>query len=309
MRTSRAYLPAGIGLLGAMISLGPAIASDANGGFALHGVGAQTCKAMLQELQPVAAPVVAPVTAAMPVAGAPASATAAATAARSGAASPDAQAAASASAEAAAPRTDTAGRPAGSASTAPAATAPAAPSPATPVASPAAASAALGLRQVLTSWMMGYITASDRLVKGTFDESPIMAPEALSGMVIGVCRQNPEARVEAAAFAVLNQLATARLLHDSPVVEARAGDRAVLIRQATLIAMQRSLVQDKLLKEPADGRFGSGTAAALLAFQKSQHLPETGLPDASTVVRLLVEMPAPVAPAAPVAPKRPRGAR
>lgn len=148
------------------------------------------------------------------------------------------------------------------------------------------------MRPILTSWIMGYLTASDRLVKDTFDETPVMAPEALTTMIIGICQRNPNVRVEAVANNVLNQLATARVLHESPVIEARAGDRAVLIRQATLVAMQNTLVREKLLKDPANGKFGSATEAALIAFQKSQNLPETGLPDPSTVVRLLVEMPA-----------------
>ena len=160
------------------------------------------------------------------------------------------------------------------------------------------------MRQILTSWLMGYLTASDRLVKDTFDKTPVMAPEALTSMVIGVCRRYPDARVESVANNVLNQLAVARVLRESPVVEARAGDRMVLIRQATLAAMQNTLVRDKLLKDPADGKFGSATAAALAVFQKSQNLPETGLPDASTVVRLLIEMPSRVP--VPVPAKRAR---
>ena len=328
MSTRHAFLIPGIGLLGATICLAPAIASDASGGFALHGVGAQTCKMMLQELQPPATPAAAatptatpaatPATAAAPAAPATPAATPTATPAAIPAAKPDAVAspaapnaaatpAPSASASAAAKpdaspagggashQAEAAGAPAAAASTTPTA----------PVAAPSPASAALSLRQILTSWIMGYLTASDRLVKDTFDETPVMAPEALTNMVIGVCRRNPDARVEAVANSVLTQLATARLLHDSPVVEARQGAQTVLIRQATLVAMQKALERDKLLKDPADGKFGGGTAAALLAFQKSQHLPETSLPDSDTVVRLLVEMPA----AAPVATKRPRRAR
>jgi peptidoglycan hydrolase-like protein with peptidoglycan-binding domain len=80
-------------------------------------------------------------------------------------------------------------------------------------------------------------------------------------------------------------------MHESPVGEARAGDRAVPIRKATLVAVQNTLVRNKLMKEPADGNFGNSTEMALKAFQKSQNLPETGLPDPATVVRLLVEMP------------------
>jgi hypothetical protein len=147
------------------------------------------------------------------------------------------------------------------------------------------------MRPLLTSWILGYITASDRLVKDTFDASPVMAPEALTAMVIGVCQRYPDARVETVANTVLTQLAPARVMHESPVVEARAGDRVVPIRKATLIAVQTALLKNKLTREPADGDFGNGTAAALKTFQKSQNLTETGLPDPATVVRLLVEMP------------------
>lgn len=276
MRSTKAFLAPGIGLLGVAMFAVPAMASDANGGFALHGVGAQTCQMMLQELQP-AAPA-APIT---PAAVVPSAAPLAAT---PSAASPPAPADASptvtASAAPASPSTDAAGGSTGSTT----------PAPTAAIASPGPAPAALGMRPILTSWMMGYLTASDRLVKDTFDQTPVMAPDALTTMIIGVCQRNPGARVESVANNVLNQLAVARVLHDSPVVEARAGDRVVLIRKATLAAMQTTLVKDKLLKTPADGIFGASTVVALQAFQKSQNLPETGLPDPSTVVRLLVEM-------------------
>jgi peptidoglycan hydrolase-like protein with peptidoglycan-binding domain len=147
------------------------------------------------------------------------------------------------------------------------------------------------MRPILTSWILGYLTASDRLVKDTFDATPVMMPEALTSMIIGVCQKYPDARVETVANTVFSQLATARVMHESPVVEARAGDRAVPIRKATLVAVQTTLVKNKLMKEPADGTFGNSTEVALKAFQKSQNLPETGLPDPATVVRLLVEMP------------------
>ena len=78
------------------------------------------------------------------------------------------------------------------------------------------------MRPILTSWIMGYLTASDRLVKDTFDRTPVMAPEALTTMIIGVCQRYPDARVESVANNVLNQLAAARVPNQSPVVEARA---------------------------------------------------------------------------------------
>jgi hypothetical protein len=185
---TKSYLAPGVGLLSVAMFATSAMASDTKGNFALHGVGAQTCKVMLQELQPAVA--------AAPVAVVPAAAPAAAAVASQGAV------------------------------------------PATP-----------SMRPVLTSWIMGYFTASDRMTKDTFDGTPVMAPEALTTMIVGVCQRYPDARVESVASNVLNQLATARVLHDSPVMEVRAGDQLVLIRKATLVAVQNSLVKSKLLKE------------------------------------------------------------
>jgi peptidoglycan hydrolase-like protein with peptidoglycan-binding domain len=147
------------------------------------------------------------------------------------------------------------------------------------------------MRPILTSWLLGYLTASDRLDKDTFDATPVMMPEALTAMIIGVCEKYPDARVETVANTVLGQLAPARVAKESPVVDARVGNHVVPIRKATLVAVQTALVKNKLSKEPADGNFGAATQTALVAFQKSQGLPETGLPDPATVVRLLVEMP------------------
>ena len=75
MRSTKGFLAPGIGLLGVAMFAAPAMASDATGGFALHGVGAQTCQMMLQELQPaVRAAAVTPAVseAATPAAAAPA---------------------------------------------------------------------------------------------------------------------------------------------------------------------------------------------------------------------------------------------
>jgi peptidoglycan hydrolase-like protein with peptidoglycan-binding domain len=257
MHTAKPPVLPGVALLvGAMLA-SPAWASDAKGGFALHGIGAQTCGVMLQELHPAAPAAATTTTTPAPAAPPSAVTTAAAPAA-----------------------------PAATAAPAPAAAAP------PPTVAANQAPPAPTMRPILTSWILGYLTASDRLEKDTFDETPVMAPEALTAMIIGVCQKYPDARVETVANTVFSQLSAARVMHESPIVEARAGSQFVPIRKATLIAVQATLVKNKLLKDPADGTFGSATETALKAFQKSQSLPETGLPDPATVVRLLVEMPA-----------------
>jgi peptidoglycan hydrolase-like protein with peptidoglycan-binding domain len=86
-------------------------------------------------------------------------------------------------------------------------------------------------------------------------------------------------------------MSVAKVTHDSPLVEARSGDQVVTLRADTLMAIQQALTRGKYLTAPADGTFGPTTAAALRAFQKAESLPETGLPDPATTIRLLIELP------------------
>lgn len=144
---------------------------------------------------------------------------------------------------------------------------------------------------VATTWLLGYATAINRVSPETYDVSPVVDSTALLRMVIGVCQKFPESRFETVVADVLKALSTARVKTDSPIIEAKAGDVTVQIRQETLQAVQQALVQRNYLRATPDGIFGPRTEAALRAFQKDQQLPETGVPDAATVVRILVELP------------------
>jgi Putative peptidoglycan binding domain len=146
-------------------------------------------------------------------------------------------------------------------------------------------------RPLLTSWLLGYLSAMNRLQPDTYDVSPVQAPEVLTDMVLGICKGNGAALVEAVASAVFQQLSRARLKHDSPLLEVRAGDLATTLRRETLIAVQAALVKSKLMSSASSGEFDEPTKAALLGFQKAQQLRETSLPDPATIVRLLVELP------------------
>lgn len=145
---------------------------------------------------------------------------------------------------------------------------------------------------VVTTWLLGYVTAVNRLTPETYDISPVVDSSALMRMVVGVCQKFPDSRFETVVADVLQALGLARVKSDSPIVEAKSGDISVQIRQETLLAVQQALVQRNYLRATPDGIFGPRTEAALKGFQKDQELGETGVPDAPTVVRLLVELPA-----------------
>lgn len=142
------------------------------------------------------------------------------------------------------------------------------------------------------SWTLGYATAFNRIQSETFDVSPLTDATAVFRLVIGVCRKSPDSMVETVAFDVLRTLATARVTSSSPVVETQAGDVQAPVRRETLMQVQAQLVAKGHLSGKPDGTFGPQTQAALASFQKAQDLPQTGVADSATIVRLLVELPA-----------------
>jgi hypothetical protein len=151
---------------------------------------------------------------------------------------------------------------------------------------------AASMGPMLVSWLLGYVSAMNRTQPDVYDATVVQAPDVLANMVVNGCRKNAALRVETVAYGVLRILDPAKVRAESPEVEAKAGGKVATLRQETMAAVQRSLIDQKLLKGEADGKFGQSTEAALRTFQQQQNLPQTGLPDPATVVRILVELPA-----------------
>jgi hypothetical protein len=140
-------------------------------------------------------------------------------------------------------------------------------------------------------WLLGYMTAINHWRPDTYDISPVLDASGMLTMLATLCREHPDALAETAATELLRRLAGARVKALSPVVETKSGAKVAPVRAATLAAMQMKLKQLAYFKGNANGRFNPQTEAALKAFQKDQKLPETGIADWVTVVRLLVELP------------------
>jgi hypothetical protein len=144
----------------------------------------------------------------------------------------------------------------------------------------------------LDSWLMGYLTAANREQSDTFDISPVVASGDLLNAVIALCRAHSDMPVESVFNGLLQVLSIARNRADSPIIETRSDKNTALVRTETLIAMQTKLVGYGYLKGKPYGTFGARSEMALKAFQKDQKLPETGVADGTTIVRLLIELPA-----------------
>lgn len=149
------------------------------------------------------------------------------------------------------------------------------------------------VRDQLAVWLLGYMSATNRARPDNYDITPIQQPLVLATMVSNLCTSNASARVETVVHSVLTALAPAGSRAESPLVRAEAGKNVVELRGDTLMAVQQALIDRKILRDKATGAFGTPTEKALGEFQKAQKLNVTGLPDPVTVMRLLIEKPAP----------------
>jgi hypothetical protein len=163
----------------------------------------------------------------------------------------------------------------------------------------------VSIRPTVLSWLMGYLSAMNRIQPGTYDVTPVQVPDALINMVVGVCQKDASARVETVAYSVFHAMASAGLSAASPEMQVTANGQTTTLRKDTLVAVEKYLIAEKFLHGDADGSFGATTQAALVDFQKKQNLPQTGLPDPATIVRALVEIPAHAPAPAPAQAKAP----
>ncbi|MEO8558167.1 MAG: peptidoglycan-binding domain-containing protein [Rhodospirillales bacterium] len=144
---------------------------------------------------------------------------------------------------------------------------------------------------VAASWVLGYMSATNRYEPDTFDISPVTDAQSIFNVVIGLCKAHPTVRVQTILSDTLAALGKARIKTDSPMVDTKSGTTVASVRTETLVLVQKKLAERGLLKAKADGAYGAQTEAAVKDFQKAEKLPITGVVDSATVIRLLIEQP------------------
>lgn len=140
-----------------------------------------------------------------------------------------------------------------------------------------------------TSWLNGYLTYVNRIEKETYDIVPLTDSSYLLAVIVGQCRNNPDALMDSISVQVVGALSKARITSESPLVALAVGDQKGSFRKATLIALQNKLIALGHFKGKADGEFGTSSQKALRAFQKAEKLKETGFPDTDTLMRALLK--------------------
>jgi hypothetical protein len=162
-------------------------------------------------------------------------------------------------------------------------------------------------------WLHGYTTGYNRFEAQTFDVVAWQGNSLLLAALDRYCKENPQQRFETAVAGLMNGLKPDRIVAQSESVVIKSGDTTMTLYKEVVVRIQKALTQRKLFAGKADGRYADDTKRAMEAFQKSQNLPTTGLPDRQTMFALFQPQPAsspsrtepPAKPPAKPAPARP----
>lgn len=138
-------------------------------------------------------------------------------------------------------------------------------------------------------WIGGYLTAANAYEADTFDLTPWQPVELATAQIAIACKQQEQATIAAVTASYVQYLKDGRLTENSPLIRLRANDRAMFIYRAVLDDIRERLVASGATITDPEGKFGNSFGQAMLAYQRSNDLPETGLPDARTLTRLFAE--------------------
>lgn len=141
------------------------------------------------------------------------------------------------------------------------------------------------------NWVLGYLTATNRITPDTYDIMALQQPQIIPNLVVAMCKANPNASVEDVVDGLVQRLEPIKIDRESSLLKITNGNDEVDIRKATLVLVEKGLIKHGDYNGKADGVYGPDLKTALAKFQKEQSLPQTGIPDSATIIRLLIELP------------------
>ncbi len=137
------------------------------------------------------------------------------------------------------------------------------------------------------SWLNGYLSAYNQFQPETFDISSGAPIEQLIAAVEQICEADPQRPFWAAASRLTRLLYDRRMTVKPELVNLTAGENTVTVTKAQVRRVQQALKDLGYQVGVVDGLYGGNTRRALEAFQQSESLPVTGLPDPATAAKLL----------------------
>lgn len=149
---------------------------------------------------------------------------------------------------------------------------------------------ALGSRSpqlgAMLSWVAGYLSAANRYEPSTYDLVAWQEELYIVGAIRSYCAKNPATTLAQMSRAMVRSLGGGRLATYSPPRRIVVGDRTLVLPAAIIVRAQQALARRGVYRGPADGNPGAPFMASVAAFQRSQKLPASGLPDQETLFRL-----------------------
>ncbi len=143
------------------------------------------------------------------------------------------------------------------------------------------------LLYLYAAWLEGYLSALNERTPETYDLVAFESTELLVALLDSNCKQRPREPFFNVVRALVRALHPQRVTRQTPLVEARVGERSVRLYAEVLRRVQERLAALGLYKGAPDGKFGPATRKALETWQKENGLEPTGLPDQLTVLRIL----------------------
>lgn len=142
---------------------------------------------------------------------------------------------------------------------------------------------------LFAGWLTGFLTALNQQLADTFDLAPWQSTDVLMLLMRDLCGQKPDEQFYRVAGGLVGLLGRDRLKTLSEPVEIQNKEHRTALPKDVVRRVQERLKALDLYKGSVDGSFGSGMQKALESFQKREKLPETGIPDQQTLVRLMYQ--------------------
>lgn len=137
-----------------------------------------------------------------------------------------------------------------------------------------------------TGWVDGYLSFHNEVSEETFDIVPWQSTKLLSKALYSHCNKKPELTFFTAVKYMIQALQDTRLREASELVKIKVGDQSQYYYQSVIIDAQKALNNKLSISLPTDGKYNEDMQRALLDYQKSRKINQSGLPDQDTLQRL-----------------------
>jgi peptidoglycan hydrolase-like protein with peptidoglycan-binding domain len=141
---------------------------------------------------------------------------------------------------------------------------------------------------VYRAWTNGYLTGVNAEADGVYDVVGDLTLDSVMRLALNVCRGNPDTPFIQALGGVAGAVRPLALdQKPQRSVTAEADGSSVSVAEQTLVFVQRRLREGGYYNGALDGLYGPNTRKAIETFQRDTGIATSGLPDQSTLLRLL----------------------